>query len=565
MTAPTAPDAPRGARRDDAPTATTRSPAGVPNGARDDARDRGARRGAPRVASPGAAPARVWAERALRATALAAVALAAWRRLQPAPPSAAARPAVADARALPAALARWTAAAPPRAHAALDALPDDTTRAWLAALAAAGTPVTWNARRAPALAVEATPVADPAGGVRIRVAAPAGADPALADALGPLADAPDAPGPGAAARAATDARGPAATTVVRTRTVPDAAGALAAAVDGGRARAAIPAAPRLGEIVLLGRAGWEARFVAAALEERGWTVRARLAVAPGVVPGAAALPALDTARVAAVVALDSSAAPLAPAIGAYVRRGGGLVLAGDAALAPALRALAPATPGPRPGVTGGGAPAPAGPVAAAAPATPGAAASATAGASTGGASTAGAATAAPGAAPAVASPPAGGAPLGAPPAGVPIVRPLLAPRADAVPLGGGWARRVGAGRVVQVAAEESWPLRLSPTADVDGPAAHRAYWASAVAAAAYAPTPAAPSSADGIGGAPSLDPAPLATVVAALGPESPAPVAPSADAPGDAPSRVPGDAWLLGAALGALLAEVASRRLRGAA
>jgi hypothetical protein len=212
--------------------------------------------------------------------------------------------------------------------------------------------------------------------------------------------------------------------------VADAAAPLGVTAAGAVARAAVPEAPRLGEIVLLARAGWEARFVAAALEERGWTVRARLAVAPGVAPGAGALPALDTARVAAVVALDSTAAALGPAIGAYVRRGGGLVLAGDAALASALRPLAAAVPGPLADVR-----------------------------------------------------------ADAPPAGVPVARPLGAARADAVPLaGGGYARRVGAGRVVQLAVEESWPVRLAPADTARGPATHRAFWAAAVAAAAYAPT-----------------------------------------------------------------------------
>ncbi|HZF67268.1 MAG TPA: hypothetical protein VEZ47_04440, partial [Gemmatirosa sp.] len=63
---------------------------------------------------------------------------------------------------------------------------------------------------------------------------------------------------------------------------------------------------------------------------------------------------------------------------------------------------------------------------------------------------------------------------------------------------------------------------------------------------------------------PALDPAPLATTVAALGPPTPPPGAdrPGSRAPGAPP--LPGDAWLLGGAIVAVLAEVASRRLRGA-
>jgi hypothetical protein len=122
---------------------------------------------------------------------------------------------------------------------------------------------------------------------------------------------------------------------------------------------------------------------------------------------------------------------------------------------------------------------------------------------------------------------------------------------------------VGAGRVVQLADVESWRRRLRP--DEAAPAAHRAWWAQAVAAAAYAsvpPVPAAPG--DTAGRAPAADPAPLAATVAALGPAADAPPdAARRDAPAST-RRLP-DALLVPVALLALLGEVASRRLRGAA
>jgi hypothetical protein len=512
---------------------------------------------------------RVGAERALRAAALAALGVALWQRLAPPAPPAPAAAARADGPGLAAALARWTAVAPRAVDVRLDTLPGPEARAWLAALAAAGTPVTWGAAQAPALAATAEPAADPAGGLRLLAAAPAGVSVAVTDVLGPLG------GPDASGAAGAGARGAPAVGAARARTtgnvsapagivlaLPDAAGMLRVGAGGATARLRPLAPPRrLGTVLVVGHASWEGRFAAAALEERGWTVRTRFAVAPGVVVGdvsrVAARPAagqiagggmpaaaaagsapagsaagsaaeggaaapppsrtparpdigrLDTAGVAAVVALDSTAAPLAPALARYVRAGGGLVLAGDAARAPALAALAPAASGPASDDSTG------------------------------------------------------------------AVAPLVRLRADAVPLAYrevagartlvAAARRVGAGRVVQLADLESWRQRLR--ADDAAPAAHRAWWAQAVAAAAYAPSadtvasPAAPTHAP-VDSLP--DPAPLAATVAALG-SAADPPAPDQAARAPGPRRRVPDPVLVALALAALLAEVASRRLRGAA
>ena len=438
---------------------------------------------------------RAGAEHALRAVAITALALAAWQRVHPAPP----RPpsaARADTRGLPAALVRWTATATPAAHVALDTLPDAITRAWLAALSAAGTRVTWDAAHAPALAAAAEAVADPAGGMRVDAVLPpdvlaaTGSGLSVADTLGPLDSARVTGGGGATFRLA------------------DAAPGLRVRAAGATARIVSPRPIRhLGAAIVIARAGWEGKFTAAALEERGWTVRTRFAVDPDVVLGGAAIPTLDTSAVAVVVALDSSAAPLAPAIARYVRSGGGLVLAGEAALVPSLAALAPAT-----------------------------------------------------------------AALSSVDDTAGTLRPLDRPRADAVPLAwravGGVrtlvaaARRVGAGRVVQIADEATWRRRLRP--DDAAPAAHRAWWAQVLAAAAYtgAPRPDTTSRPSALS-PPSADPAPLAATVAALGPPTPTgTTAPPTHRPTG--PAIP-DAVLVPTALGALLAEVASRRLRGRA
>ncbi len=104
-------------------------------------------------------------------------------------------------------------------------------------------------------------------------------------------------------------------------------------------------APR--RVLVLGEAGWEGKFVLAALEERGWHASARFAVAPNIAAAQGAVSPLDTAHFAVIVALDSaSAAANSRTITDFVRQGGGLILAGDAGRAPAMLALAPGTVGP---------------------------------------------------------------------------------------------------------------------------------------------------------------------------------------------------------------------------
>jgi hypothetical protein len=491
------------------------------------------------------------AEWGLRGAAVAALGVALWQRLAPAAPAAAGAVARADEGGLGAALARWTAAPTPAADVRLDTVPGPAARAWLAALAAAGTRVTWGAARAPALAATAERAADPAGGLRLLAAAPHGAAVRAADALGVL-DSGRA-GAGRAGNVSADA------SIILA--LPDAAGMLRVRVDGAASgagagtrggrrrggaggvggaggttvRVATPnAAPRLGAVLVVAHAGWEGRFVAAALEERGWAVRTRFAIAPrvavgdarGAATGAAGAPAgpagpppvarLDTATLAAVVALDSTAAPLGPALARYVRAGGGLVLAGDAARAPALAPLAAAAPGPTVDDSSG------------------------------------------------------------------AVAPLARPRPDAVPLArrpvaGAPAlvaagRRVGAGRVVQLADLETWRRRFRP--DAAAPAAHRAWWAQAVAAAAYAPAPRRPAPRRLTRRRRAPRPPPIAPRSRPprrdRGRPRPAERAVPSDGEGTlrprpaAPRRIP-DAVLIPLALAALLTEVASRRLRGAA
>ena len=349
-----------------------------------------------------------------------------------------------DSHALQAALAAWTLAPEPTAvHVTASFAPAAREREWLRALARAGVRVSWSGDSIPATAIEVAARTDPAGGVRAYVAAPAGSSAVLSDAVG-LIDTVDVT-PGANALS-----------------LPVTAGALDLLVRDQRARAAAPDSILPRQVSVLGRAGWEGKFVMAALEERGWKVSSRLRVGPNVFVAQGTPLALDTAHTGTVIALDSSAASYARAIVAFERSGGGVVLAGDAPLAASLRTLASGRAGAR--------------VAAAslsfASATPRRA-------------------------------------LG--------FFPIVALASDAVPLESrdgrviAAARRAGAGRVVQLGYDETWRWRLAGMGDA--PAAHRDYWSAVVSAAAY-------RSAKPVSAAAAIDAAPLASLHADLGPPS---------------------------------------------
>jgi len=387
-----------------------------------------------------------------------------------------------DSHALSAALASWTLAPEPTAvHVTAAFAPAEREREWLRALAHAGVRVSWSGDSLPATAIEVAARNDPAGGVRAYVAAPAGGRAMLSDAVGLLDTLGIAPGTNALV-------------------LPVSVGALDVLVGHQHARAAAPDSLLPRQVVVLGRAGWEGKYVMAALEERGWKVSSRLRVAPNVFVTQGTPLALDTAHASVVIALDSSTASYASAISAFERSGGGVVLAGDAPLASGLRALAPGRTGPR-----------------------------IAAASLSFASTT--------------------------PRRALGFFPIVSLASDAVPLESRdgrvivAARRAGAGRVVQLGYDETWRWRLAGSGDA--PTAHRDYWSTVVSAAAYrAATPVASESQTG-------DATPLASLYADLG----APTPPTA-----ATLHVtPGLRWWMFAALALLLlAEWASRRLRGA-
>jgi hypothetical protein len=252
-------------------------------------------------------------------------------------------------------------------------------------------------------------------------------------------------------------------------------------------------------IVIIGQAGWEGKFIASALEERGWPVIARFTVAPtvDVTQGASPL-VIDTSRVAAVVAVDTTIARLGEVVARFVQSGGGLVLAGSSGSAASVAALAPGAVAER-------------------------------------------------------------------------FRPASLPR-DTIGLGstgfypvsrikddgvalerrtGGVsiaARRVGAGRVVQVGYDDSWRWRMAGAPGSE--AAHRAWWSRVVGSVAYVPGDTADSTHN------TNESAPLARLVDRLGPARAA--APAAPGRGPVDPRI-----LITLIMLLLLTEWASRRMRG--
>lgn len=261
-------------------------------------------------------------ERALRAAAFALVAWAIWRVTLASSSTRTLALGGADIeRAWPALLDGTHRAA----HLQLSGtLPSDSTRDLLSALRRAGTMVTWSSPPIAPLALSVERLREPEQALLIRTLGTGAI--ALRDSVSPLDSITDG------------SRG---ATVIAA--APD--GPVQAAGRSGIARAVPPPVSPLRTVLVLGRASWETKFTVAALEEQGWTVEARIPVAPTALVTTGTRQPLDTAHYAAVVALDSAATEIAPTIVSFVRAGGGLVLFGDAARLGAFREIAPATPG----------------------------------------------------------------------------------------------------------------------------------------------------------------------------------------------------------------------------
>jgi hypothetical protein len=383
-----------------------------------------------------------------------------------------------------AALADWSSLpnAAGRIHVQLGSVPSNIERAWLGALAGAGSSVTWSGDLA-ALMIDAQPVASPTGGTKVLVAAPSGSSVVMSDEVGVI-DTLRSHDAGAsvtlnavADRLSARAKSSTASTVMRDSIV-------------------------LRGILVIGEAGWESKFVVAALEEEGWKVDALIRVAPGVdvTQGSAAI---DTSRYSAVVALDAAASPYANRILEFARNGGGVILGQGAASLEAMATLRAGAVGRSTSETHG-----------------------------------------------IQS----GAAVGL---GTLALAPITSLRSDATPFekrGAAIAiaaERVGAGRVLQLGYEDTWRWRMSGG---DGSVRdHRLWWTRLMSSVAYAPrTPRTTSTR-------STDEAPMIGLVTAIG--SATHVEARSSLSGNQSDSM---VWLFVLLTLGLIGEIASRRMRGA-
>ena len=384
---------------------------------------------------------------------------------------------------LSAGLRNWTRSgiAPDRISVQLDSVPSPRQRDWLSALRAAGSKVSWDGN-IPAIGIEIQPIASPSGGYNAMLGAPPKSSVILGDEIGTI-DTVLAGSGGARI------------------TVPSASGVVTATVSGSTARSTLPGPLRIRRILVIGSAGWESKFVIAALEEDGWKVDALAHVAPGVNVTQGSVSPIDTSRYAAVVALDRTASAYSSEIVRYAASGGGVVIAASAG---GLESLASIRAG-----------------------------------SIGRVQTASA--------------------IASEPGSVTLqslsVLPVAALKSDAIPLdkrGGNVAvaaRRFAGGRIVQLEYLDTWRWRMSggETSVAD----HRKWWTNAVAGVAYAPflSNALTNT---------VDAAPVARLVESLGPSSAATKATLGSA-----ARSVSLWWLFAILSLSLLAEWISRRTRG--
>lgn len=365
----------------------------------------------------------------------------------------------------------------------LDSVPSKIERAWLGALAGGGSSVTWSGDLA-SMMIDAQPVASPTGGTKVFVAAPSGSSVVMRDDVGVI-DTVRAQNAGAAV------------------TLGSVAGHFTASMNGSVASTLPRDSVVLHKVLVIGDAGWESKFVVAALEEEGWKVDASIRVAPGVDVAQGSGAVIDTSRYSAVVVLDDAATPYASRIIEYARTGGGVVLTPQSASLDAMALI-------RVGAVGR--------------------------------ATSEARAIQPGGSVSVATL---------------QLAPITSLRSDAIPLEkragsvASAARRIGTGRALQVGYEDTWRLRMS-----DGEGAvrdHRMWWTGLVNRVAYAPrVPRATATT-------ATDEAPIVGLVAAVGPNTQAGAVADLSAK---PSELMAFLFVL-LALG-LVGEVTLRRWRGA-
>ena len=104
-------------------------------------------------------------------------------------------------------------------------------------------------------------------------------------------------------------------------------------------------APQIARVLVLGDATWESRFLIAALEEAGWPVDAAVSLSPKVTvtSGSGRVPSRD--RQSIVVLLPGAPSSAIAVLPEFVRNGGGLVIVGGAARSAGVALLRAGAPG----------------------------------------------------------------------------------------------------------------------------------------------------------------------------------------------------------------------------
>jgi len=223
-------------------------------------------------------------------------------------------------------------------------------------------------------------------------------------------------------------------------------------------------APDAARVLVAGEVSWESRFLIATLEEAGWPVDASIVVSPKVTISQGTGRTPSRSRHAIVVVLPGAPASVTAALPQFVRAGGGVVIVGEAARIGSLGAIRAGAPG----VTIAGE--------------------------------------------------IGAEGSAAPRHGLALV-PITSLAVGSVVLEARdgrtaiAARRVGAGRVVQVGYDDSWLWRMA--GDDDAPVAHRRWWSSLLSGIVPLAAPVSRGSADVEHD--TLDAAPVAALARELG------------------------------------------------
>ena len=241
--------------------------------------------------------------------------------------------ATATTASLDSTLAKWSAIGPRSATVRTSRIPDATQRDWLVAIRRTGTRLSWSAAdtNSGALVIEPGPLPEALARLTLLGTSLGGA--MVSDGIGRIDSVPLG-------------RGGVASMRMR------ALGRVRASLGSVAAVSAVRDSFMVKPVLLIGSAGWEAKFIAAALEEDGWTVSTRMQVAPATVVRQGAPVAIDTGAYSVVMVIDSVSPIETERVVRFVNEGGGLVISGPGVRHPALRSLVPRQVGQMAGALG---------------------------------------------------------------------------------------------------------------------------------------------------------------------------------------------------------------------